>query len=153
MSAAVGTCLLVFLRRAGILTGMLALIAGIFGMHVLSGAHDLHTTTASPVSVTQLDWYGYGVAERTPGQLPALAAEPTASSSEALSACLDPATCPTMSTKAQKCIPAPANTSFEAPGPGAALPGSRIDTVAGPRWCPAPSTSSPSPGTLGISRT
>ncbi|AOY73828.1 hypothetical protein ARZXY2_4329 (plasmid) [Arthrobacter sp. ZXY-2] len=36
MSAAVGTCLLVFLRRAGILTGMLALIAGIFGMHVLS---------------------------------------------------------------------------------------------------------------------
>ncbi|MET4901736.1 hypothetical protein PV760_13775 [Paenarthrobacter sp. CC6] len=155
MTAAVGQRLRVFLGRAGMLTGMLVLIAGIFGMHILSGAHDLHAAAPSPVAATQLDGYGFGggVEERTPKQLTTVAAEPATSVYDVLSACLDPATCPTMSAPAQECIPAPASTAFEAPEPGAALPASRMGTAAGPRFCYEPSTSGPSPGTLGISRT
>lgn len=150
MTAAIRRRLLVFLRRAGILTGMLALIAGIFGMHILSGAHDLHATTASPAAGTQLNRYVAEVGEKVPGHRPAVAA---ASYTEVISPCLNPATCPTMATTTQKCIPAPANTSFEAPGPGTGLPASRVAAPAGPNLCQALPTPGPSPISLGISRT
>ncbi len=153
MTAAIGRPLTAFLRRSVILAGILALIAGIFGMHMLSGAHGLHATATSPTAVTQLDGYPAAVGETAPRQLTAVGAEPAASFSEASSSCSDPVTCPTMSTTAQECIPAPANTSLEAPVPGAALPAPRLDTSGGPRLCHAPLTSSPSPMTLGISRT
>ncbi|MFJ5958161.1 hypothetical protein ACIQC5_19660 [Paenarthrobacter sp. NPDC092416] len=153
MAAEIGRRLLVFLRLAGVLTCMMALIAGILGMHILSGAHGMHATAPSPVAAAQLDGHVGGVVEGTLGQLPAAAAEPTAFFSNVLSPCLDPVTCPTMSATAQECIPAPVSASFEAPGPGAALLASRMDTIGGIRFCHSPSTLSPSPGTLGISRT
>lgn len=37
----------VFLRRAGLLAGLLAIIAGIFGMHVLTGSHSMHLADSS----------------------------------------------------------------------------------------------------------
>ncbi|MCU1548296.1 MAG: hypothetical protein JWO29_1247 [Arthrobacter sp.] len=39
-----------FLRRAGLLAGLLAIIAGIFGMHVMTGTHSMH----SPAAVTAI---------------------------------------------------------------------------------------------------
>ncbi|MCE3291248.1 MAG: hypothetical protein K0Q84_185 [Arthrobacter sp.] len=36
-----------FLRRAGLLAGLLAIIAGIVGMHILTGSHNVHMTGSS----------------------------------------------------------------------------------------------------------
>ena len=36
-----------FLRRAGLLAGLLAIIAGIVGMHILTGSHNVHMTGTS----------------------------------------------------------------------------------------------------------
>jgi hypothetical protein len=132
---------------------MLILVAGIFGMHILSSSHDVHAAYVSPAAATQLEGYVPALDERIPGQLPGGTADPSAPISDGPSACLDPITCPTMSTTAQECTPAPANTAFEAPGPGEALPAARMDTAAGPLICPTSSPASPSPGALGISRT
>lgn len=36
-----------FLRRAGLLAGLLAVIAGIVGMHILTGSHNMHVAGSS----------------------------------------------------------------------------------------------------------
>ncbi|NKR10607.1 MULTISPECIES: hypothetical protein [unclassified Paenarthrobacter] len=153
MTIALGRRSRMFLRRAGILAGTLILIAGVFGMHILSSSHDVHAAYASPVAATQLDGYVPALDERVPRQPSGVATDPSAPISDGPSACLDPITCPAMSTTAQECTPAPANTAFEAPGPGEALRAARIDTAARPLTCRTSSPASPSPGALGISRT
>ena len=49
----------VFLRRAGLLAGLLAIIAGILGMHVLTGSHSVHlagsSAAAQPQHAAQID--------------------------------------------------------------------------------------------------
>jgi len=41
-----------FLRRAGLLTAVLALIAGIFGMHVMTATHAMHSPATAPATVS-----------------------------------------------------------------------------------------------------
>lgn len=39
-----------FLHRAGLLTALLALIAGIFGMHVMTATHNMHSPAVVAVT-------------------------------------------------------------------------------------------------------
>ena len=50
MSAAAAAAPVGVLRRAALLAGLLAVIAGFLGMHILSGSHGLHTQSPSPGS-------------------------------------------------------------------------------------------------------
>ena len=46
MTASHRTLTAAFLRRAGLLLGLLAIIAGLFGMHVMTGNHSRHAPAA-----------------------------------------------------------------------------------------------------------
>lgn len=47
MTATLTDLAALFLRRAGLLAGLLAIIAGIVGMHILTGSHNVHMTGSS----------------------------------------------------------------------------------------------------------
>ncbi|AOY74170.1 hypothetical protein IG195_20565 (plasmid) [Arthrobacter sp. TES] len=140
-----------FLRRAGMLTGMLAIIAGIFGMHILSGSHDM--PMAAGGSQTAVLHSGHVTGGPLDGQPSTTAVDDGATPVTASSSCLNPAPCPVMGSMSQECVPAPGNTSFDAPLPGTTTLAYRVDTgtdhTAGRLYLAA----SPSPGDLGISRT
>jgi hypothetical protein len=44
----------VFLHRAGLLVGLLAIIAGIFGMHILTGSHNMPMAGSTPMHTHQV---------------------------------------------------------------------------------------------------
>jgi len=146
--------LIPFLLRAGFLAAALAIIAGLFGMHIMTGAHST-TAHAMPMAgdghaVTQLHASaGHEAAEPVPGGMTLAAA--TGSSS---SGCSSAGACPEMSAGGTACVPAPANTSLTAPLPGTApyaLPDFAVTAAAGTNYSFSPD--SPSPGDLCISRT
>ena len=51
MSAAAAAHAVAVLRRAALLAGLLAVIAGFLGMHILTGSHGHHTQGSSPGSI------------------------------------------------------------------------------------------------------
>ncbi len=147
-----------FLLRAGLLTAALAIIAGIFGMHMMTGAHNMVPVHKMPAS-------GAGHAEaqthtvpaghsshRTEPSLPGTSiagAVKGSSSSNSLAG-----SCPEMSAAGAGCVLSPGNTSFSAPLPGTAtyaLPDFDGAAAAGTNYSYSPD--SPSPGDLCISRT
>lgn len=140
-----------FLRRAGMIAGMLAIIAGIFGMHILSGSHDMPMAADGSQSGTLHSAHVTG--GPLDGQPAFTAMDEGATPGTAGSSCLNTTQCPIMESMGQECVPAPGNTSFDAPLPGTtpltyrAEPG--LDHTAGRLYLSA----SPSPGDLGISRT
>ena len=52
MSAAAAANPVAVLRRAVLLAGLLAVIAGFLGMHILSGSHSLHAQASPPGSTS-----------------------------------------------------------------------------------------------------
>ncbi|WP_332602099.1 hypothetical protein [Arthrobacter sp. S2(2024)] len=132
-----------FLLRTGLLAGLLAIIGGIVGMHVMAGGHSMHATPAMGQSAV------VG---------PATVIGPShivqhADSSPAQS-CASPGTCTTMSALHAVCVPAPGHNTLTAPLPGvppyANAGTSEAGTlVSGYSHRPG----SPSPGDLCISRT
>ncbi|MEV8147487.1 hypothetical protein AB0O52_04980 [Arthrobacter sp. NPDC080073] len=120
----------VFLLRMGLLAGLLSIIAGIVGMHVMAGGHSMH---AAPVVSEQAVHH---------------AASPAAPS------CTSTGTCTGMSALHAVCIPAPGHNTLTAPVPGVAPYASAATAgsgalVSGNSHRPG----SPSPGDLCISRT
>ncbi|MHC6223132.1 hypothetical protein [Arthrobacter sp. MMS24-S77] len=150
MTTAISASIEVFLRRAGLFAGMVAIIAGILGMHILSGSHDM-TLSASGSAAGMLHT-GHVMGDAG-GQPQALVSHPDAALSPSASFCPAPAAFPSMSTMDQECIPAPGSTSFDVPLPGTTCRTHRVqigtDHGAGRSYV----SSSPSPGDLGISRT
>jgi hypothetical protein len=148
--------LITFLLRAGLLAAALAIIAGIFGMHLMTGVHgmtvhampgagDRHT--AAQMSADAAGHSGHGTEPVLAGMAPAEAATGSTSSCPAGS-------CPEMSAGGAACVLAPGNTSLTAPLPGTApcaLPDLAGTAVAGSNYFYSPD--SPSPGDLCISRT
>ncbi|MCZ9880190.1 hypothetical protein [Arthrobacter sp. B2a2-09] len=145
-----------FLRWAGLVLGMLAIIAGILGMHVMTGSHTMHAAAAAGAGA------GAGMAHTAepgdaghshlgaPGAVPAAA---TPGNTDTAS-CPDPGPCPSAASMGGVCIPAPGPAPLAAPPPGSApfalQPGPGLSvTFGGYPYRPG----SPSPGELSISRT
>lgn len=139
-----------FLRRAGMFAGMLAIIAGIFGMHILSGSHDM--PMAAGGSQTAMSHSAH-VGGSSDGQASTAAVGDGATPVTAGSSCLDPAPCPVMGSMSQECVPAPGNTSFGAPLPGTTALAYRAEPDTDHTRAQVYLSVSPSPGDLGISRT
>ncbi|WP_157357161.1 hypothetical protein [Arthrobacter sp. U41] len=155
MTTASRESLITYLLRAGFLAAALAIIAGIFGMHIMTGAHSTaaHAMPAAGTgsALTQLHdstgHSGHGAAKPAAGAMQVAAAESSSSCSSA-------GACPEMSAGGAACVLAPANTFLTAPLPGTA-------PYASPDFGGAAAVStnysyspdSPSPGDLCISRT
>ncbi|MFB9651907.1 hypothetical protein ACIQH9_21140 [Pseudarthrobacter oxydans] len=145
-----------FLRRAGLLGAVLALIAGIFGMHVLTTSHALHSSAmAAAAGSAHHESSGAGHTEH----LPAVSTPdmPEAQGGSALDAvqCSDSGNCTSMHAMTAACTPSAKSGSLAAPLPGtwviarSSITGALTDT--GAAWSYRPG--SPSPGELCISRT
>ncbi|GKV71894.1 hypothetical protein [Pseudarthrobacter sp. NCCP-2145] len=154
-----------FLLRAGLPTAALAIIAGIFGMHIMTDAHnmmtDAHNMPAGPAmpaaaagpAMAPMSGAPTGNAGHGPGRVPdgAAVAETATGSS---SSCSVAGFCPEMSAMDNDCVLSPGNTPLTAPMPGTApsvLPEFDGRAAAGTNYSYSPD--SPSPGDLCISRT
>lgn len=145
-----------FLLRAGLLTATLAIIAGIFGMHIMTGAHnmtgahDMPVAGAEPAMGQTQDPTGHA----GHGAWSADAAAASKAVSGSSSSCASAGTCPTMSATDAACVLAPGNTSLAASLPGAAayaVPDLAGAAIISTNYSYSPD--SPSPGDLCISRT
>ncbi|MFJ4171457.1 DUF6153 family protein [Paenarthrobacter sp. NPDC089714] len=119
-----------FLRTAGLLSAVFALIAGILGMHVMTGTHSLHATAAAPHTAHAVE-------------------APSAEHCSCATACTD------QHVNNVSCTPTVATGALAAPAPdnSTALP-ARLQPVAfasAKVWQYRPD--GPSPGDLSISRT
>lgn len=131
------------LCRTALLAGILAVIAGIFGMHVMTGNHAAHSLQSlGAASVPAADHAEHDAL------VPAAGADASAH-------CSCSGSCSRMQAMGATCTPSAKTASFTAPPPGDA--GLAVDARAG--FNPAaPATygywpGSPSPGDLSISRT
>ncbi|WP_247046604.1 DUF6153 family protein [Arthrobacter rhizosphaerae] len=134
-----------FLRKIGLFAAVLSIIAGIFGMHVISPAHSAqHQTPAHQLAASQHDASAHAHAA-VPDMAAAWSMEQCSCSGDCTSMDATPASC-TLSTN---------TTSLAAPFPGSTWVGvntnARGVNLATAHWAFHPS--SPSPGELSISRT
>ena len=141
---AAGQVLASLLRRAALLAGVLAVIAGIFGMHVMTASHASHAgaghTHASTAHSSTAHASGLG--------------HPAAGAVVVLSAggvCAE--TCPGAEEAGASCVPSAAAGSFSVVAPPAPVmhqgPAGAAVTAAGYSYIP----SGPTPCELSISRT
>ena len=147
-----------FLRRAGLFTAVLALIAGIFGMHVMTATHAMHSpaTAAATISAQHGSSPAGHAGEHPPG--PFSAPEMPAAQDQAGARtvqCTDSTHCTSTQSMTAPCTPAPKKGSLAAPLPGTGI--IARNTNAGTQraistlWSYLPG--SPSPDELCISRT
>jgi hypothetical protein len=145
-----------FLLRAGFLTAALAIIAGIFGMHIMTGTHHLSAAHSMPAAAVESSVElqdvpdGHSHATGASPQVPAVTQAATGSSSS----CAPAGSCHEMSAGGNACVLSPGNTSLTAPAPGTApyaLPDFGAAAAASTNYSYSPA--SPSPGELCISRT
>ena len=164
------------LRRGFLLMGVLAIVAGFLGMHILTGVHGAHAMTAvtsstepagssSPTAHSLASHPGaHALQERTMGHdslapRPATPAGPemTADSRAAAPAvsCICQSNCAAAASMHSACVPSAAMTSLAAPPPGMAPASMHNPDTHGDAavraCCYLPA--SPSPGDLSISRT
>ena len=147
-----------FLRRAGLFATVLALIAGIFGMHVMTATHAMHSpaTAGAAVSVHHESSPAGHTGEHAPG--PSSAPDMPGAQGEAGTRtvqCTDSGNCTSMQAMTGSCTPSAKTGSLAAPLPGAGIIAgtSATGTLAtiSAQWSYLPG--SPSPGELCISRT
>ncbi|MDZ4089795.1 MAG: hypothetical protein U1D68_01115 [Arthrobacter sp.] len=147
-----------FLRRAGLFTAVLALIAGIFGMHVMTATHALHSpATAAATAGAHHDSSTAGHAGEAPAG-PSSARVVHAAQDEAGARtvqCADSNKCTSMQSMSAACTPSAKTGSLAAPLPGTLIIARTTSTgtqsTISALWSYLPG--SPSPGELCISRT
>lgn len=148
-----------FLRRTGLLFGLLAIVAGIFGMHVMTGTHSLHppaaVTATSPgvqAGAAAADGHAVHQASGTSRADPAADIRDAAGTSTQMCSCSDCGNGRHAMT--MSCIPSVKNASLAAPSPGSTVfiisQAGAAGAVPG-HYFHLPGT--PSPGELSISRT
>lgn len=152
-----------FVHHAGLLAGVLAVIAGILGMHVMTGTHSSHypaAITASGIAAPAADT---GHSDSPPGHaahgapVAALAYPQSSLQDEdrALEQCSCSGGCANRHAMTVACTPAAKTGSLSAPLPGTTVIGvsssGATDGIAPGLWSYLPGT--PSPGELSISRT
>ena len=165
MTAASRVPITAFLLRAGLLTAALAIIAGIFGMHIMTGAHSMTSAHSMPLATadthrtpaghaSHAGHAGYGSHAGHGTELTPRAAMTAHPVTDSPSSCSTAGGCPEMSGDAS-CVLAPGNTSLAA----SFLPEAAAHTVPDPGCAAGAGTNysfspdSPSPGDLCISRT
>jgi hypothetical protein len=144
-----------FLLRTALLTAMLAVMAGIFGMHFMTGAHGVHSVhAAAEATATATAAPMHGSPAHHAGQPPAsYSTEETATAAGACQ-CADPGKCPTMSSMDAGCVLSSGNTPMSLPLPGTApFPASELVDAAAVKPGYSYLPGSPSPCELCISRT
>ncbi len=158
MTASAHAAAIAFLRRAGLFTAVLALIAGIFGMHVMTATHAMHSpATAAATAGAHHDSSPAGHAgELPPG--PSSAPHVHAAQDEAGARtvqCTDSNNCTSMQSMTAACTPSAKTGSLAAPLPGTGIIASNTNagthSTISALWSYLPG--SPSPGELCISRT
>lgn len=134
-----------FLRKMGLLAAVLSIIAGIFGMHVISPAHSAHHQGTTHQQVASQHDASVHAHATLPDVAGALSVQHCSCSGDCTSMEAAPAPC-TLSTN---------TTSLAAPFPGSTWVGANTNAgavnLATAHWAFHPS--SPSPGELSISRT
>ncbi|APX02845.1 hypothetical protein [Arthrobacter sp. QXT-31] len=146
----------VFLHRAGMFSLVLALIAGIFGMHVMTGHHSMHSVSAV-TGTESLGQSGHLHHAHAAGEAAAVTAGAADAGQEipAAAGCPD-GDCSGAQAMTVSCIPAGKTGSLAAPLPGTAVFAAAL-VRAGPvgqvsaRSAHKPAT--PTPCDLSISRT
>jgi hypothetical protein len=147
-----------FLRRTGLFAAVLALIAGIFGMHVMTATHAMHSpaTAAAAVSAQHESSPAGHTGEHSPG--PSSASDMPEAEGEAGTRtvqCTDSGNCTNMQAMTAACTPSAKTGSLAAPLPGTGIIARNINTgtlaTISARRSYRPG--SPSPGELCISRT
>ncbi|MFF1385710.1 hypothetical protein ACFVWT_19335 [Arthrobacter sp. NPDC058288] len=158
MTASAKRLVMTFLRRAGGLAAVLAVIAGILGMHVMTGDHSMPspaamtTTTAGAVHNTASPPDGHSGHQVSGGHSTQEASvqDVTGSPSEPCSG-----SCTSMQTMTVSCTPSAKSGSLTAPLPGTTLfgviPGAGLAGARPNAYSYLPG--GPSPGELSISRT
>lgn len=171
MTAIPRSAVAAILLRAGSVAGVLAIIAGIFAMHVMTSDHTVHTHTAAQAAVavahgdteadatdtdghrghpnaTHHDVQGTTAAAAVPEVPEAIVSAPPTSSSCS-------AECPGVQAMSAACVPSAKTGTLTAPEPPQGAPG--LDNAAvlhrGLTVSSAYVPASPSPGELSISRT
>lgn len=144
-----------FLLRGTLLAGLLAIIVGILGMHIMTGTRDMPAAatgheTEAPHAMQASGHPGH-VADITNVQ--GVSAAPGITHAPRPS-CADTGGCTMMSAMGGDCVPSPGTTTLAAPPPGTTALASSGGPITG-----APAIGygfiprSPSPGQLSISRT
>ncbi|QCO99573.1 hypothetical protein FCN77_20000 [Arthrobacter sp. 24S4-2] len=164
MTAPAPACVMAFLRRAGLFAAVLALIAGIFGMHVMTATHALHSPATAAAALGA--HHESSAAGRTPehasGSLfaPDTPDAPATSGPDDQSAtgkvqCTGSGNCSSMQAMSASCTPSVKTGSLTAPLPATGVsfrkPNTGAPAAISTRWSYLPG--SPSPGDLCISRT
>jgi hypothetical protein len=155
MTATVKSRATAFLRHAGLLATVLAVIAGIFGMHVITGTHAMHSpaATAGTAHAAPSGHHGSHQAPETLRDYQAPGVQDTASVQA--ENCSGSGGCASMQTMTAACTPSAKTGSLTAPLPGTAVfaIGSKTGdaATATESWPYLPD--SPTPGELSISRT
>jgi hypothetical protein len=145
-----------FLRRAGLMAAVLAVIAGIFGMHVLTGTHAMHSpaTVTGATSTHHADASGDDAMNEGSLEMPDSSGAGHAGVHATAGQCSDSGACSGMQSMTAACIPSPKTASLAAPPPGTLVAGISNSTATARdvgRWTYLPG--SPSPCELSISRT
>lgn len=142
-----------FLRRAGLFAAVLAIIAGIFGMHVMTGTHAMHTPSATAVTAHAASSGHHGGHQATARDQVGPGAPDTARVHA--EKCSDSGGCASVETMTAACTPSAKTGSLTAPLPGTAVLaiGSNMTADAKATECWSYRPDGPSPGELSISRT
>ncbi|MDQ0866557.1 hypothetical protein [Arthrobacter globiformis] len=144
----------VFLRRAGLFSLVLALITGIFGMHVMNGHHTMHGP-ASALTVAESAGHSHPAGGAAHGVAADAAHAPSGEQISAEAGCPD-GNCSGTQAMTVSCTPSGKTDTLAVPVPGTAAAGAAF-VRAGPagqvsgRSAYRPDT--PSPCELSISRT
>jgi len=156
MTAPAHAPVVAFLRRAGLFAAVLAVMAGIFGMHVLTTTHALHSPEGAAASVDIRHGSSPAVRMEDHALRPSAAPDIAGAGNGMRTVqCPDSGNCTSMQAMTAACTPSAKTGSLTAPLPGTGIiarntePGGPATTNA--RWSYRPG--SPSPGELCISRT
>ena len=151
-----------FLHRAGLFAGILAVLAGILGMHVITGSHSMHSPAALTAAVGTGAVHTHSVAAHGHAEQGVTDASPAHHSSEGHTApsiveeqCSCSDSCASMHAMTVSCTPSGKTGSLSVPLPGTAVFGVIANATA-PGAVPGSYSyrpGSPSPGELSISRT
>jgi len=147
-----------FLRGAALLAGLLAIVAGILGMHIMTGTH------AMPAAATGYETGALHAMPAHPDHAAEIHVEDTTKVTGTTAApgivhapgpsCADTGRGTMMSAMRGDCIPSPGTTTLAAPPPGTTPLPSSGGTITGiPITVYEYLPRSPSPGQLSISRT
>lgn len=144
-----------FLLRGALLAGLLAIVAGILGMHIMTGTH------AMPAAATGHDTGALHAMQASghPGHVVDITNVQGVSTAPGIThapgpSCADSGGCTMMSAMGGDCVPSPGTTTLAASPPGMMPLTSRGGPITGvPAIGYGFIPRSPSPGQLSISRT